>query len=248
MRMAESALTESDKARKPDEPFIVWKVRIAYRVNRMANQIHNAPEKGATQWHYDSWRTESPITRTHNFNAFIVRIRALPLEERPTGMDVTQVVGCSVCNYVYVDMESLETHVDRLRFNGHSLHSNAEAITDTTHERVRETSPDYRPPIPTFEPDPYGIPIPPEPEEGPESSDGHEGLLDRLYREDEEDDDQYRERLSDYIRNYHNSSHLYDVVGCSHCGRIFRNGFDYYGHASSNHNMTAQRARDNLVQ
>ena len=243
MKMAESVLTESDKTRKPDEPFIIWKVRVANKVYHIASQIHNAPDRGVAQWRYESWRTETHITRTNNFMAFVGRLRTLPPEEKPLGMDVSQVVGCSICTMVFDNMECLEAHVDRRRFVGDSLHSNAEAITDTTHERVRPTAPDYRLPMPTLGAD-VDFPSPPEPEPRHVNTDE---MIDRVYREDEEDDDQYRDRFTEYIRvNLHNSRDP-EAVGCFHCGRIFKNGFNYYDHAASIHNTIGQRARDDLV-
>ena len=240
MKMAETALTENDKAKLPDEPFIIWKVRVANRVFLIANQIHNAPDKGLTQWRYDSWRQETHLTRTQNFMAFIVRLRTLPPEERPPNMDVSKVVGCSVCNLVFENMECLEAHVDRKRFLGHSLHANAETITDTTHERVRDTAPDFKLPMPTLDPSGYLCDPPRERERDGEA-------LDRVYREEEEDDEQYRDRLQDYVRSEYRNSHEPDAVGCAYCGRIFRNGFDYFGHAASFHNFDDESARENLV-
>ncbi len=251
MTMAETALTENDKARRPDEPFIVWKVRVANRLYSMARQIHNTPDRGTTRWRYENWRTaETHNTRTHNFEMFIARVRALPPEERmPTGMDVSQVVGCSICNVVFENLGYLEAHVDRKRFN-HMLHDNAEAITDTTHERVRDTAPDYRPPIPTFvgsDPDRDYITRPISDTARPPSETHNGDMIDRIYREEEEDDEQYRDRLQDYVRSEYRTRREPDAVGCGYCGRIFKNGFDYFGHATSFHNFDDESARENLI-
>jgi len=197
------AVTTEEASRKPNEPFIVWKVRVTAKVDETAYYVWNYKDVGTTRYGYPSWRDTTESAGETNFKAYMAQLRHDPV--------MAKSVGCFACSVVFQTQENLEAHVDRLRFLHDTEHTTtAKMVTPDSVTSVRPSPPTYHYPIPppTVRPRPFAGGF-----SGPTS-------IDRFPRDAHDTPTTYRTTFADYMRDNIIATYP-SALGCYECGKIF---------------------------
>lgn len=226
MAMVKSRMTEDETKRQPNELLIVWKFRVAAEIYMRAKGAHNQPEDGRIEYDYSTWREETSEQRINNFERTVAKVRGLASPRQP---QYNTAVGCLACGRIYRSEETLNAHVDHMRFTGDNDHLiGAYMISASEATLVRPTPPDYQPPLP-----------PRQPERNPER-------LDNFEREEAWTDDEWADYLHDALRDYR--PQFPNPVACFNDGDVYATENDYMEHCIRAHpDQSTYDARVNIV-
>jgi len=255
--MVESKVTEVEKARLPDEPYIVWKVRVADNIYQKAFTFHNMPEDGATTYTYTSDSRVNATDRLEGFKQYVRDVRCIHLYRN---LNYDKTVGCSQCLKTFFNETYLLAHVDKARTLGDTTHFNCLMVKPDGCTPVRPTPSDYRIPEPHVpEPSEDHFPEPTthcervatqEREEQEEDSAPNFGspTLEHYRRDSEWNDEEWTDYLVDTVRYWREDRNYVFAVGCFDCGQVLRNSLAFNNHLVQTHrtalnDMATERRR-----
>jgi len=238
--MAKAQIPSEDFAQKENEPFIVWKVRVAGKIYNLAMNIHNQPEDGMVYYKYENWRRESELDRRTNFMRTIRDVRGLNPAD---GSNLANAVGCLACGKIFLNTDFLNAHVDLHRYRGEADHYTTQMVSTTEVTPIRPLSITYRPP-PTHIVQPTPTPRPSRPTQHRRPI-----RLERYEREPDESYEHYEENLTVYVNDIRegNGGQYQDAIGCTICGNIYTNVSDFMTHAIDEHSLPITETEEHGV-
>ncbi len=242
METFKSVLTPEDLKRRPDEPFIVYKVRIMAKIANRAVFVRNYRDEGLTSYRYSSWADDSNEKRETHFRTMVKDLRA------NDPRNLSKAVGCSICQTVFYTQENLEAHVDRMRLCNEELHVQmAKMIEPDSVTPVRPTSATYQGPTQPPEPT-YGT-YDTESDRswtthravrrGARSHNNDLRTISHFLEEGYRNHDDYLSDFADYIRDKRAEGYS-DALGCSGCGNVYSSRPMLEEHFRTDHDLHLQ--------
>jgi hypothetical protein len=214
--LAQAQIPASELERGTDEPYIVWKARTENRIWTLAMSIHDTPEDGITEYSY-GWGG----TSLRQFQAYIRDVRGLGTN---AGITYTNACGCSACRKIFVSEATLITHVDTRRALNDITHLHAHVTTPTTDVEVRPTPSGFRAA-------PLNIQRQTINEDTSIPRDSV--VVAEFERGITEMDDDWRERLREYIRSVRLDYPT--AIACFRCGTAYIDTPNFYYHVLNRH-------------